>query len=202
MLDVAIIGAGMAGLTAAAALKLLGIRAVMFDRARQGFEGPWATTARMETLRSPKQLTGPALGLPALTFRAWYEAQFGIEQWQSLDKIPRLQWMDYLRWFRTVLALEAHNEHAVEQVVPYPDGHIELKIRCAAGLRSVHARRIVLATGRDGIGASWVPDFAASIARDRWAHSSDEMDYTALRGLRVGVIGGGASAMDSAAHRT
>ena len=46
-------------------------------RSPKDFEGPWATTARMETLRSPKQLTGPALGLPALTFRAWYEAQFG-----------------------------------------------------------------------------------------------------------------------------
>jgi hypothetical protein len=62
----------------------------------EGFEGPWATTARMETLRSPKELTGPALGLPSLTFRAWFEAQFGAEAWTAMDKIPRLQWMDYL----------------------------------------------------------------------------------------------------------
>ena len=33
----------------------------------------------------------------------------------------------------------------------------------------------------------------------RWAHSSDDNDYRALAGLRVGVIGAGASAMDSAA---
>ena len=63
VLDVAVIGGGMAGLAAAAALKLLGVRARIFDRSPQGFEGPWATTARMETLRSPKQLTGPAPGL-------------------------------------------------------------------------------------------------------------------------------------------
>ncbi|MGK9797804.1 FAD/NAD(P)-binding protein, partial [Salmonella enterica subsp. enterica] len=86
-----------------ATLKHLGIAARIFDRAPAGFEGPWATTARMETLRSPKQLTGPALGLPALTFRAWYEAQFGTAAWDALDKIPRLQWMDYLRWYRRVL---------------------------------------------------------------------------------------------------
>ena len=79
VLDVAVIGGGMAGLAAAASLKHLGIGVVVFDRSPAGFEGPWATTARMETLRSPKQLTGPALGLPALTFRAWFEAQFGTD---------------------------------------------------------------------------------------------------------------------------
>lgn len=199
MIDVLIIGAGMAGLAAAGALKLLGIHAVLYDRSPKGYEGPWATTARMETLRSPKQLTGPALGLPALTFRAWYEAQFGIKQWQALDKIPRLQWMDYLRWFRKVLDLEVHNEHAVEAVLPHADHRVELRIRSAGGVRTVQARRVILATGRDGIGASWVPEFAASINRQRWAHSADEMDYSRLRGLRVGIIGGSASAMDSAA---
>src|SRR5262249_12828269 len=51
VLDAAIIGAGMAGLSAAFALKCQAVRNLrVFDRARQGFEGPWATTARMETL--------------------------------------------------------------------------------------------------------------------------------------------------------
>jgi glycine/D-amino acid oxidase-like deaminating enzyme len=86
VLDVAVIGGGMAGLAAAASLKHLGIGVVVFDRAPVGFEGPWATTARMETLRSPKQLTGPALGLPALTFRAWFEAQFGTEAWETRSR--------------------------------------------------------------------------------------------------------------------
>ena len=109
VLEVAIIGGGMAGMAAAAALKMVGIQAVIFDRSPAGLEGPWVTTARMETLRSPKQLTGPALGLPALTFRAWFEAQFGLAQWESLDKIPRPQWMDYLRWYRRVLSLDIRN---------------------------------------------------------------------------------------------
>jgi NADPH-dependent 2,4-dienoyl-CoA reductase/sulfur reductase-like enzyme len=54
VLDVAIIGGGMAGSAAAAALKHVGVKAVIFDRSPAGFEGPWATTARMETLRSPR----------------------------------------------------------------------------------------------------------------------------------------------------
>ncbi|HUG59519.1 MAG TPA: FAD-dependent monooxygenase, partial [Candidimonas sp.] len=83
LVDVAIVGGGMAGLAAAAALGNLGIGARIYDSAPEGYEGPWATTARMETLRSPKQLTGPALGFPALTFRAWFEAQFGTTAWNE-----------------------------------------------------------------------------------------------------------------------
>lgn len=199
VLDVAIIGAGMAGLAAGAMLKQLGIEARLFDRAPAGYEGPWATTARMETLRSPKQLTGPALGLPALTFRAWFEAQFGADAWAALDKIPRLQWMDYLRWYRKVTALDIANEHTVEAIVPRADGVVDLRLRTPQGLQRVLARRVVLATGRDGLGGPQVPEFARHLPRHLWAHSSDWMDYGTLRGKRVGVVGAGASAMDSAA---
>ena len=66
----------MAGLVASAMLRRLGVdNQLVLDRARAGEEGPWVTFARMRTLRSPKELTGPAMGLPALTFRAFYEAQ-------------------------------------------------------------------------------------------------------------------------------
>ena len=202
MLEVAIIGGGMAGLAAAASLKLLGIKAVIFDRSEEGFEGPWATTARMETLRSPKHLVGPAIGLPALTFRAWFEAQFGLYAWEELDKIPRLQWMEYLRWYRRVMGIEVRNLHEVEQVTPLSDQCVELRVsqpNANGRVTIFFARRVVLATGRDGLGAFWVPDFASHLHRRSWVHSSEVFDYTQLQGCRVGVIGGSASAMDSAA---
>lgn len=199
VLDVAVIGGGMAGMAAAASLIHLGVRATIFDRAPIGYEGPWATTARMETLRSPKQLTGPALGLPALTFRAWFEAQFGLVAWEALDKIPRLQWMDYLRWYRRVLALDIRNEHHVLAVLPRADGLVQLNLQTPTGPSTILARRLVLATGRDGLGGAYVPEFANELPRTHWAHSSDTMDYNTLAGKRVGVIGAGASAMDSAA---
>lgn len=199
MLDVAIIGAGMAGLAAAGAMKFLGIRAVNFDRAPEGFEGPWATTARMETLRSPKQLTGPSLGFASLTFRAWFEAQHGLAAWEALDKIPRMQWMEYLRWYRRMLQPEVRNEHEVLAVEPHGDDRVALRVRTADREFTVQARRVVLATGRDGLGTAWHPPFAQHIPAELRAHSSDELDYEKLRGLRVAVIGGGASAMDCAA---
>src|SRR3954468_17002261 len=110
VLDVAIIGAGMAGLSAAFALKCQAVRSLrVFDRVPQGFEGPWATTARMETLRSPPELSGPSFQLARLTFRAWFEAQFGPAAWSKLYRIPRLQWMDYLRWYRRMIDVPIEN---------------------------------------------------------------------------------------------
>ncbi|MEO6742865.1 MAG: NAD(P)/FAD-dependent oxidoreductase, partial [Caldimonas sp.] len=210
VLDVAIIGAGMTGLACAAALVHRGMSVVVYDEAPAGLEGPWATTARMETLRSPKQLAGPALGIPSLTFRAWFEAQFGREAWDALDKIPRLQWMDYLRWYRRVLALPVKNGHRVTDLLPHGGvedgdggdsaaGLVELRLE-ADGRESIAcARHVVLATGRAGLGGPSLPAFAEALPHNRWAHSSDDNDYAALHGLRVGVVGAGASAMDSAA---
>ena len=60
-------------------------------------------------------------------------------------------------------------------------------------------RRLVLATGRDGLGGATVPAFMRGVDRKFWAHSSDAMDYATLAGKHVGVVGAGASAMDSAA---
>ncbi|MGB3025407.1 NAD(P)-binding domain-containing protein [Paradevosia shaoguanensis] len=200
--DVVVVGGGMCGLVALASLQLLGIdNIVAYDRAPEGREGPWVTFARMRTLRSPKQLTGPALGQPALTFRAWYEAQFGRDEWARLDKIPRAMWMDYLVWYRKVLDLPIENGTRVLEIRTIEDDLLAVDIeRLANGEReTVFARRVVLATGRDGLGAPFVPAFAKSVDRRFWAHSADAIDFAALRGKRVAVIGAGASAMDNAA---
>ncbi|RQO84151.1 NAD(P)-binding domain-containing protein [Acidovorax sp. FJL06] len=199
VLDVVIVGGGQAGLAAAVGLAHVGIQAVILDRAPTDFEGPWATTARMETLRSPKELVGPAMGQPALTFRAWFVAQFGTAAWDALDKIPRVQWMDYLRWFRRVTRVDVRNTTTVTQIVPRPDGLVRVEAETATGPSVLLARRVVLATGRDGLGGPAIPGFMQALPRHLWAHSSDPNDYALLKGLRVGVIGAGSSAMDSAA---
>jgi FAD-dependent urate hydroxylase len=198
--DVVIIGAGMCGLVASAMLKRFGVdNIVVYDRAPEGQEGPWITFARMQTLRSPKQLTGPAMGLPALTFRAYYEARFGVEAWEGLDKIPKHQWMDYLVWYRKVLDLPVQNDTAVTGVHARADGLLDVEIDHKGSRETVLTRRLVLATGRDGLGGSYVPEFVRPIDRRFWAHSADDIDFKALRGKRVGVVGAGASAMDNAA---
>ena len=199
--DVVVVGAGQAGLALAFGLAQQGIAALLIDRAPAGYEGPWASTARMETLRSPKELTGPAMGLPSLTFRAWFIAHFGAPAWHALDKIPRLQWMDYLRWYRRVTRARVANGTELVALEPLSDTLVSLQLRDVGSgeLRTLRARRVVLATGRDGLGGPVIPGFMQGLPRTRWAHSSDVLDYGTLRGKKVAVVGAGSSAMDSAA---
>jgi len=200
VLDVAIVGGGLCGLAAAAALRRVGVfNIAIYDRAPEGKEGPWITFARMDTLRTRKEASGPALGVPSLTFRAWFEAQYGVEAWERMDKIPRTMWMEYLVWYRKILDLPVHNDTAVTAIVPRPDGLIALSRTDSSGSQKIVARRVILATGLDGLGGPTEPPIARTIDRHFWAHGSDMIDFATLRGKRVGVVGAGASAMDNAA---
>jgi len=200
--DAVVIGGGMCGLVASFALLGGGIRNIrILDRSPAGYEGPWITYARMETLRSPKHLTGPAYGMASLTFRAYFEARFGRDAWESLDKIPRPLWMEYLRWYRRVLELPVENGVAVRRITPM-DGLLKLELTGPKARESfILARKVVMATGREGTGHPTIPDFVKTLPRgERWAHTADDIDFKALRGKRVVVIGIGASAVDNAAE--
>ena len=197
VIDVIVIGAGMNGIAAAGALLMRGIRNIrVLDAAAPGREGPWMTYARMEMLRSPKQLTGPCLGIPNLTYRAWHEARFGTPDWQALYKVPNAHWQDYLAWLQRVLELPL--EHGVEVVCVAPANGL-LRVECADG-RVMLARRVVMATGRGGVGGFYWPDFVPRDLHPELAvHTNEERDFSALRGKSIGVVGAGPSALDNAA---
>ena len=198
--DAIFIGAGMCGLAAAARLKLAGVdNIVLYDAASEGREGPWETFARMRTLRSPKTLSGPALGLPALSFRAWFLSQFGGAAWDRLEKIPNGQWMAYLRWYRRVLDLPVANGIRMTGLRDAGQGIVALSLMVAGEERTAYCRHLVLATGRAGLGGPAVPPILETSDRRFWAHSAEDIDFAALAGKRVIVIGAGASAMDNAA---
>ena len=164
-----------------------------------GARGPWVSYARMETLRSPKHLAGPAMGLPNLAFRTWFEAKFGEPAWRDLGKIPRPMWMDYLTWYRQVLALPVENNASVLDISSAPHGY-DLTVRQGVEERVLPARRIVLATGREGVARPRVPAALAGLVGPSVRHSSDDIDFTAMRGKVVAIVGFSASAVDNAAE--
>ena len=200
LLDALIVGGGMCGQTATFALLREGVANLRcVDRAPRGREGPWATFARMDTLRSPKHLTGPDLGVAALTYRAWHEAKYGRAHWQALHKIPRLDWAEYLLWVRDVVALPVENGLEVTSLHLTPSA---VQVRLHDGSQ-VHARKVVLALGREGSGAPRWPQFDTFNPLQRTSnvfHSADEIDFSALKEKRIGVLGAGASAFDNAAE--
>ena len=62
------------------------------------------------------------------------------------------------------------------------------------------ARRVVLATGIDGSGAWQIPELVRAALPERlYAHTRADIDFAALSGKRVAVLGAGASAFDNAA---
>lgn len=214
VLDVLVVGAGMCGQTAAFALQREGLRNIRtIDAAARGDEGPWATFARMLTLRSPKQLVGPDLGVPSLTFRAWYEAQHGTGDistfdaatpgWAALHKIGRVDWRDYLLFVRDAAGIQVDNHTRLDSLSD-EDGVAVAQLTGPHGVETVRARKVILALGRDGSGAPRWPNFPSlsmqdPLAAGRVFHTMDAIDFAALQGQRVAVLGAGASAFDNAA---
>ncbi len=200
VLDVAIVGGGQCGLAAAFGLRGQGVHNVLIiDENPAGYEGPWDTYARMVTLRTPKGLNPIDFGIPSLTYRAWWEAQHGAEGWATVDKIARGDWMDYLRWYRAVLALPLRSETRVVLIEPLPEQGLH-RLHLASG-QALLARKVVLATGIQG-GGEWhtPPEIRDTLPKSIWAHTSEPIDFERLRGKRIGILGGGASAFDNANH--
>ena len=199
VLDVLIVGGGLYGLGLAWGLiraKVTNILVV--DQAPTGREGPWTTFARMKTLRTAKELTGIEFGIPSLSVRAFWEAKFGQASWQSLSRIPRVEWMTYLEWFRQVLRLPVRNDTEVLSI----DGDADLvrvSLRQGGETSVLAARRIVLATGLLGSGGKHVPaGLVEHLTADHWAHAADDIDFSLLKGADVAILGAGASAFDNA----
>ena len=201
VLDVLIVGGGQGGIAVGHGLmraRVSNIRIV--DRAERGREGPWLTYARMATLRSPKEVNGPDLDVPSLTFQAWFEARRGAEAWAALNKIAKEDWADYLLWLRAVLALPVENGVEFQGVEPAGDLlRVTLVHRPEGRVETVLARKLVLATGIEASGRWWTPPVVEALDRRHWAHTGEAIDFGALAGRRVAVLGAGASAFDNAA---
>ncbi len=195
--DVIVVGAGLSGLSIGFGLLRQRIdNFIIIDRSEAGSEGPWTTCARMATLRSPKQLTGPDLGVPSLTFRAWYETVAGEPAWEGLGKIAPGDWMAYLRWFRQVLRLPVENRTRLLAIAPAGD-LLRLSVETVRGVEALYCRRVVLATGIDGSGRPAVPDIvAAGLPSDRYTHSADTIRPADLTDRDIAVLGASSSAFD------
>lgn len=199
-LDVLIVGAGQSGI--AIGFGLLRSRAsniLLLDKAEEGKEGPWLSYARMPTLRSPKDYTGPDLDIPSLTYQSWHEARFGNESWQTLNLILREHWAEYLLWLRRTIGLPVRNGCELLEIAPASDGLLAAVVKRGDGVETLYARKIVLATGQEGMGGWTIPEALRDLPAGSIATVADDIDFASLRGKRIAVIGAGASAFDNAA---
>ncbi|CAM3592828.1 hypothetical protein CCOS865_04065 [Pseudomonas reidholzensis] len=199
--DVVVIGGGQSGVAIASALRRAGVARVIVFEANEDPEqfGIWTDTARMRTLRTPKTLAGPDMGVEGLSFRSWFERAFSADAYAALERIDRLSWAKYLSWLRDSTGVVVEYGHRVTAVSLNPSS-VELAVVQADGQhRAIDCRYAVLATGFLGSGA---PSFPAVLRKALPAHAlrhtSESLDFAEYSGKRVAIIGAAASAFDAA----
>ncbi len=197
--NVVLVGGGQTGAALAFALRRAGIgRVSVIDAATDASRaGVWLTAARMNLLRTPKNLPGPELGIPAFGFQAWYEARHGEAAYAAIDRIPRLLWAAYLAWFRQFLQIPVRYRTRLLQVEP-AGALLRLHLDIEGRTTVETTRKLVLATGFIGNGGPYVPPVLAALPPGLVGHTQDDIDFGRLRGKTVAVVGAAAAAFDAA----
>src|SRR4051794_12022063 len=155
--NVVIIGGGQSGCAFAWALRRAGIgRVSVIDMAEdESRAGVWRNAARMNVLRTPKNLPGPELGIPTLSFQAWYEARHGAAAYESFARIPREAWALYLAWYRRFLGIAVRYRTRLLRIEPAQE-HFRLHLDTEQGATVETARKLILANGVAGNGGPYI----------------------------------------------
>ena len=198
MVDVLVVGAGQGGLSIAAHLIKERVNNILvIDKQSRGNEGIWNSHGRMPVIRSPKHYPGPDLGIPNLTYESWHRAVFGDVAWARLSLVPIQEWVRYLNWIRDALALPVENRVELTDIKPGPDC-LEVTLKRSSGTETRYVRRLILATGHDGTGDWWLPDWIATLPTHLRAQAADPIDFDQLCQKRVAILGIGATGGDNA----
>ena len=196
--NVVIVGGGQSGIAIAYGLRRKGVgRIDVIDQAAPGQAGIWRTIARMHQLRTPKLLAGPEQDNPMLSFQAWYETLNSASAFDALDRIPRLAWADYLDWFQEVTATTVRYGTRLLEIEPQGD-LLRLHLDSEGVRHTETTRKLVLANGYAGAGGANVPGFLRALPTAFWTHTSSPIDFAALTGKVVAIVGAGSSAFDAA----
>ena len=187
---VAIVGAGPYGLAAAAHLEMAGIRTTVFGKP-------------MEFWRENMPI--------GMKLRSGWEACFishprndlTLDHYQrATDRrvprpVPLEDFVDYGHWFQRQLAINP-DPRRVARIEPVGQG---FRLTLEDG-ELLNTHRVVVAAGIAPF--AWRPPQYRGLPADLVSHSSEHQDLTPFVGRRVLVVGGGQSALESAAllHET
>ncbi|MGY5010621.1 FAD-dependent oxidoreductase [Streptomyces sp. 900105755] len=193
---VVVIGAGPYGLSVAAHLRAAGTPVRVFGDVMGSWRHAMATGMYLKSTPDATDLSAPEPGGTLADFRRAHSEP----ELTELTPIPCDVFVRYGQWFqkRYVGEVEPARVTAVERAVSGP-GFV---VRLDDGTE-LAASAVVVATGLNGL--AHVPDELRRLAPEgpgpqaRVSHTSHHTDLSTYAGRRVAVIGGGQSALESAA---
>jgi FAD-dependent urate hydroxylase len=183
--QVAIIGAGPSGLAAAAHLRSANVDLRVFGKAMESWERHMPAGMLLRSYWEGSHISDPNGDLTLDR----YQRALGV---QLPTPVRRDDFINYGQWFQ-------------RQAVPDVDGRRVTRIEAASkcfrvmleDAKSVWAQRVVIATGIASF--AWRPHQFNAVPPTLASHSSEHRDLGRFAGQRVVVVGGGQSALESAA---
>ena len=180
-----VIGAGPYGLSAAAHLLEAGVNVRVFGEPMESWRHHMPTGMLLRSRWEASNIADPnhKLGLGS------YETASGLER---AEPVPLARFVDYGGWFQ---------EHAVtglerRRVVGVSLDIHGFRVELGDG-ETLRAERVVVAAGI--VPFAWRPPQFAGLPPELVSHTADHSDLGVFEGRRVAVVGGGQSALESAA---
>lgn len=186
--DVVIVGAGPFGLSVAAHLAHAGVSHTVIGRPMRTWKNHMPSGMKLRSEPYGSDLASPRPGFDIEAYSRLRE----VEYVPRLGPLPIERFLDYSDWY-------------AEELVPAAlDAEVTSVSRAAGAFRvelrdheTISARALVLAVGL--LPFRVLPETLTELPTDLATHVSDHHDLTVFRGRRVAVVGGGQSALETAA---
>ena len=187
--DVVVIGAGPNGLSIAAHLRHAGVEHRVFGHTMGAWRFNMPAGMRLKSEPYASDLSGPVPGYLARDYCAAAQEVYP----ERVNPLSREQFISYGTWFAENL-VPGVEETEVVSLSQAPTGGF--MVRTATG-ESIRAARVVIATGI--IPFAYTPPELSGLPSELVTHTSAHADLEGYRGKDILVVGGGSSALETAA---
>ena len=187
--DVVVIGAGPNGLSVAAHLRHAGVEHRVFGRTMGAWRFNMPAGMRLKSEPYASDLSAPDVGYLARDYCAQAHEVYP----ERVNPLSREQFIDYGTWFADQLVPGVEETDIVSLTQAATGGFM---LRTSSGER-IRANRVVVATGV--IPFAFTPPELSGLPSDLATHTSEHASLDGFRGRDVLVVGGGSSALETAA---